>query len=248
MGDSTAGIGPSEQRAARIAGATYLVSVALIVYANFGMRGPLLDYGDMAETLKNVGAAPLVFRLSVGADLAYCLGIVVILGAFYHVLSGVHRYAALVAAGWKLLYGATAVLTALTYLDIVRLATRPAVDGPSADLLGAAVQRSLAAISDQYYLGLTCWALSATAFYWLWYRSRLVPATLAACGMVGSIWCAACAVSYLVAPGFGRVVNVWAFDLPMVGTDVVLSVWLVTKGLGKTAVAPGANLPTARTA
>jgi hypothetical protein len=49
--------------------------------------------------------------------------------------------------------------------------------------------------------------------------------------VISSAWCAARTFVYYIFPGFADVVNLWWFDSPMVVFELVLSGWLVFKGL-----------------
>jgi hypothetical protein len=222
----------SQRTAARVAGLAYLIPVAFVVYANFGIRGRLFVTGDMAETVRRIAAAAPLFRLSVAFDLVYCIGVVVLLSALYVVLSPVNRLLALLATLLKLVYAVTAVLMALSFLTVVRLASDGAyLQALTSNPLQALVRLNSSGTAEQYYVGLAFWALSSTVIGWLWLKSRYIPAALAVFGLVSSAWCVSCTFAYIITPGFSRVVNLWWFDMPMALFDITLSLWLLTKGL-----------------
>jgi len=85
--------------------------------------------------------------------------------------------------------------------------------------------------SDYYYVGLLFWALGATAGSYLWLKSNYIPRALAAFGVISSGWCAACTFVFYIFPDFPKVVNLWWFDSPMRIFDIVLSFWLLFKGI-----------------
>lgn len=225
-------IDASQRTAAKVAALAYLITLAFVVYANFGMRGHLLVSGDMAETVRRIAAAESLFRLSVAFDLVYCTGVVVLLTALYVVLSPVNRHLALLATLWKLVHAVTAVLMALSLLSVVRLASDPAYrQALGAEPLQALARLNRSATWEQYYVGLAFWALSSTVLGWLWLKSRYIPAALAAFGLVSSAWCALCTFAYIINPAFAHVVNLWWFDSPMAVFGIVLSFWLLFRGL-----------------
>jgi hypothetical protein len=222
----------SQQTAARVAGLAYLISIAFVVYANFGMRGRLLVSGDVAETVRRIAGAVPLFRLSVAFDVVYCIGVVVLLSALYVVLRPVNRHLALLATLLKLVYAATAMLLVLSLLTIARLATSPAyVQALEAGPLQALVKLNLSATMDEYYVGLAFWAVSATVIGWLWLKSGYIPKALAVFGLVSAAWCTLCTFAYIVSPAFSDVVNLWWFDSPLAIFDIVLSFWLLLRGL-----------------
>jgi hypothetical protein len=222
----------SQRNAAKVAALAYLIPVAFVVYANFGMRGRLFVTGDMAETVRRIAAAEPLFRLSVAFDLVYCIGVVVLLSALYVVLGPVNRHLAVLATLLKLVYAVTAVLMALSLLTVVRLAGDPAY-GPAlqAEPLQALVRLNSSAAGEEYYVGLAFWAVSATLIGWLWVKSRYVPVALAGFGLAAAAWCAVCTFAYIINPAFSRVVNLWWFDTPLALFDITLSFWLLFKGL-----------------
>jgi hypothetical protein len=232
MADRVHLVDGSQRTAAKVAGLAYLIPVAFVVYANFGMRGRLLVGGDVAETVRRIAAAMPLFRLSVAFDVVYCVGVVVLLSALYVVLRPVNRQLAVLATLLKLVYAVTAMLLVLSLLTIARLAANPAyAQALGADHLKALVRLNLSATMDEYYVGLAFWALSATLIGWLWLRSGYIPKALALFGLVSAAWCTVCTCAYLISPAFSNLVNLWWFDTPLAIFDIVLSFWLLLKGL-----------------
>lgn len=244
MSDRLNVIDGSQRTAAKVAGLAYLIPVAFVVYANFGMRGPLFVTGNMAESIHRIAANEGLFRLSVAFDIVYCTGVVVLLSALYVVLAPVHRLVALVATLLKLVYAVTAVLMVLSLLNVVRLAT----DASYLRALGAEPMQALArlnwsATASEYYVGLAFWSVSSTLLGWLWLKSRYIPRALAVFGLVSAAWCVLCTIVYIVDPAFSHTVNLWWFDTPLALFDIALSLWLLIKGLPGRAAASVASNP-----
>jgi hypothetical protein len=238
MADKAYDVDDAQQRAAKVAALAYLIPVAFVVYANFGLRGPLLVRDDMAESVRRVAAAASIFRLSVAFDLVYCIGVVVLMAALYVVLSPISRHLAVLASALKLIYAVTAVLMVLNYETVLRLATEPSyARALPAESLQAFVRLNWLATGQQYYVGLAFWALSATLFGWLWLKSGYIPMPFAVVGVVAAGWCLLCTLAYIIEPAFARIVNLWWFDSPFALFDVALSCWLLAKGL-RSAAAP----------
>ena len=78
MADQVFPINDSQRTAARVAALANLVTFPLIVYANFAMRGGLF-VSDLAETVRRIAAAELLFRASIAIDIVYGIGAVVVL-------------------------------------------------------------------------------------------------------------------------------------------------------------------------
>jgi 4-amino-4-deoxy-L-arabinose transferase-like glycosyltransferase len=54
---------------------------------------------------------------------------------------------------------------------------------------------------------------------------------LALFGVISSAWCVLCAFVFLIFPGFNKIVNDYLFDSPMALFELVLSFWLLFKGI-----------------
>jgi len=90
---------------------------------------------------------------------------------------------------------------------------------------------------DYYYVGLLFGALASTVCACLWFKSRYIPRALAVFGVIASTFCVACTLVLYIFPNFDKIVNLWWFDTPMAIFDIVLSFWLLFKGLTPSGVA-----------
>jgi hypothetical protein len=95
-------IDESQRKAARVAGFTYLVALAAVVFANFGIHERLIVAGNAAQTARNIMAHERLFRISIALDLTYCAGLLLLLTALYVILKPINRHLALLAAFWSL--------------------------------------------------------------------------------------------------------------------------------------------------
>ena len=224
-------IDKAQQTAAKVAGAMFLLTVAIVVAVNFAINAQLIVVGNPVETVRNILAHEQLFRLGIAGNLIYATGLMVLASALYVILRPVNRGLAGLAAAWRFVYAAMWVLTALNFFSTLRL-----LDGADyTRVLGGDATRTLANFYlsgfDQYYVGLLFYALASTACSWLWLESRYVPRVLAVFGLLGSAWCAICTILLYVFPNFPTIVNLWWFDTPMVLFEIALGVWLLTKGL-----------------
>jgi hypothetical protein len=124
------------------------------------------------------------------------------------------------------------LLATLNLLGSLRLlGTAPYLQAFQPEHLQALARLQIAANFDDYYVGLPFFGLAATICAYLWLRSGYIPKTLAAFGLISSAWCVVCAFIFLVFPDFNKVVNDYWFDSPMALFELVVSLWLLFKGL-----------------
>jgi hypothetical protein len=96
---------------------------------------------------------------------------------------------------------------------------------------------------DDYYVGLPFFGLAATICAWLWLKSNYIPKGLALFGVISSAWCVFCAFVYLIFPNFNKIVNDYIFDSPMALFELVVSLWLLFKGLQPPRIAKASRYP-----
>jgi len=222
----------SQRTAAKVAGWSGLLTFAIVVFGNFVLLNPLTVPGNAAATAQNIVAHETQFRLTVVCFLTYSLGVVVLLSALYVILKPLNPGLALVGALSRLVFAFLWLLSTLNMLSALRLLSNAnylQVFEP--DRLQALAKLHLGANFDDYYVGLPFFGLAATICAWLWLKSNYIPRGLALYGVISSAWCVFCAFVYLIFPHFNEIVNDWWFDFPMAVFELVVSFWLLFKGL-----------------
>jgi hypothetical protein len=236
-------IDDSQRTAAKIAGFSYLITFATVVYVNFGIHDRLISNNN-AETARNILAHERLFRIGIVGDLIYCVGVVVLLTALYVILKPVNRGLALLAAFWRLVWVLMWLVMTLHLFDALRLLSSADISRAfDADHLQALASLYLGTRFDYYYVGLLFGALASTVCGYLWFKSRYIPRALAAFGVISSAFCVACTLVFYVFPHFDKIVNLWWFDSPMGIFDIVLSFWLLFKGLSPSRATGGQAAP-----
>jgi hypothetical protein len=221
----------AQRTAARVAGLSYLITFAIVVYVNFGIHDPLIGE-NKAETARKILAHEQLFRIGIVGDLIYCAGVVVLVTAIYVILRPVNRGVALLAAFWRLIFVLMWLVMTLHLFDALRLLkSADSLQAFDAEQLQALASFNLGTRFDYYYVGLLFGASASTVCACLWFKSRYIPRALAAFGMVSSAFCVACTLVFYIFPAFDKIVNLWWFDTPMGIFDITLSFWLLFKGL-----------------
>jgi hypothetical protein len=222
----------SQRLAAKVAGVSGLLAVVIVVFGNYALLGPLVVPGKAAETAQNFVAHSTQVRVALICFLAYGASVAVLLAALYVILRPVDRLLALTGALFRLVFALLWLLTTLNLLGALRLIGAASyLQVFDADHLQALARLQIAANFDDYYVGLPFFGLAATICSYLWLRSGYIPKTLAAFGVISSVWCVICAFIFLIFPNFNKTVNDYWFDSPMAIFELILSVWLLSKGI-----------------
>lgn len=228
---TTSNIDNSQRTAAKVAGWSGLLTFAIVVFGNYVLLNPLFIPSNAAQTAQNILAHQTQFRLTVVCFLTYSLGVVVLLSALYVVLKPVNPGLALVGALFRLVFALLWLLSPLNLLTALRILTAKYLQVLEPDRLQALARFHLGSGFDDYYLGLPFFGLAATVCAWLWLKSNYIPKGLSIFGVIASAWCVVCAVVYLIFPDFNKTVNDYIFDSPMALFELILSFWLLFKGL-----------------
>jgi hypothetical protein len=222
----------SQRTAAKVAGFSGLFAFAIVVFANYVLLNPLVVPGNAAETARNIVAHQLQFRVTVTCFLLYSVTVVVLLAALYVILKPVNPGLALVGALFRLVFALMWLLSTLNMLGALRLlGSTPYLQVFEPDRLQALARVQLAGSFDDYYVGLPFFGLAATVCAWLWLKSNYIPRGLSIFGVIASAWCVICALVFLIFPHFNKIINDYAFDSPMALFELVVSFWLLIKGL-----------------
>jgi Domain of unknown function (DUF4386) len=225
-------IDDSQRVAAKVAGVSGLLAVMIVVFGNYALLGPLVVPGKAAETAQNFVAHQTQVRVALICFLTYGASVVVLLAALYAILRPVDRLLALIGALFRLVFALLWLLTTLNLLSALRLVgNAPYLRAFESDHLQVLARLHIAADFDDYYVGLPFFGLAATICGYLWLRSGYIPKALAAFGVIASAWCVICALVFLILPDFNKTVNDYWFDSPMAIFELILSFWLLFKGI-----------------
>lgn len=222
----------SQRTAAKVAAWSGLLTFAIVVFGNYVLLNPLVIPGNAAATAQNIAAHQTQVRVTVVCFLTYSLGVLVLLSALYVILKPINPGLALVGAIFRFVFALLWLLAPLNLLSALRLlSSANYLQTFEPDRLQALVRLHIGANFDDYYVGLPFFGLAATVCAWLWLKSNYIPKGLAIFGVIASAWCVLCAFIFLIFPHFNKIVNDYIFDSPMALFELVVSFWLLFKGL-----------------
>jgi Domain of unknown function (DUF4386) len=222
----------SQRTAAKVAGVAGLLAFVLVVFGNYFLLEPLIIPRNAVDTAHNILAHQTQFRLALTCFITYGVGAIVLASALYVILAPVNRGLALAGALFRLVFAILWLIAPLNSLAALRLlGDAPYLKVFEPDRLQALARALIAGSFDDYYVGLPFFGLAATVCAWLWLKSRYIPRGLSIFGVIGSAWCVFCAFVYLIFPHFNKIVNDYIFDTPMALFELIVSVWLLFKGL-----------------
>lgn len=233
----------SRDRAARLAGLMFLLSLVVPTLGFLVSLARLVVPGDALATGRNLAAHPLLFRAGVVAELLTAAIVLVLGGALYRLLASVDRPVASLALHLKLVEGALWAVIALAHVGALAALETGARGVLSPGQLDALVGLLLTAHFPLTAVPGVFLGLAHVAFLTLLLRSGAVPRWLAAAGVLSYglvflydglliVWPTAAASLAVQLVGWG----------PSVLFELVAGPWLLLKGVP--AEAPPVELAT----
>lgn len=230
---------PSQAKAARIAGALYLVQMATAIFGESFVRGSLIVPGDAGRTAENIIESERLFRVGIATDIFTYVAVLVLVWALYVLVRPVNRNLALLAVSLRLLELAThCAATVFSLVAVTYLGGADHLKSFEPAQLHSLARVAVTAQSLGLNVGFVLVGLGSSVFAYLLLKSRYVPRLLAAWGIFASLLLSAYAITFIVYP---PAVSVWmAWMIPMFIYEVGLGFWLLLKGAKLGAGAAGA--------
>ena len=111
----------SQHQAAKIAGFTLLLAMAIVIFGYFYIAADLIVPNNAVDTARNIMAHETRFRFYMACNLLYVANVAVLLAALYVILKPVNYGLALAAAFCRLILAMMWAFTALNMLGALRL-------------------------------------------------------------------------------------------------------------------------------
>lgn len=218
-----------QAKAARLAGAMFLLVNATGIFSEIFVRGSLLT-SDVTQTAQNIIASERFFRLGILGDLITFTGVAVLVWALYLLLRPVNRELTLLAALLRVIEVAVGVTLTVSSLIAVRiLSGADYLQAFEPDQLHALSRLARNAFGLGQSVGFIFVGLGSTLFAYLLFQSRYVPRILAGWGLFASLLFTAYNLALVVFPEFVRTLMYVAFA-PMGIYEIGLGFWLLIRG------------------
>jgi hypothetical protein len=210
----------------RVLGIAFLIQSIVPIIANTIFLGPLVIADDIRQTMANLAGHPDQLRIGVFAEMITALGIIFLGVVLYQTLRKENGILALTGLSFYILEAVLVIASRSNGLYLLAMsrdflaASQPESIMPVAGML-------MTSMSFNYSAAMLAFAAGAPLFYFLLYRSRLVPRWMSMWGLVTAI--CPCLVA-TVASLFGYHFPFW-FYIPYIPFEFVIGFWILFKGI-----------------
>jgi hypothetical protein len=215
----------SDKSTARFLGAAFLLQAVASAVGGLVLLQPLIVPGNITESMTNISNNALQMRASIVVEMVTAIGIVMLGTLLFVILKRQNRNIALVALGLYLIEAAILAVSRMAAFALL-LTSQESVAAGHSDYLQTLGNLFYELQDFGYSLHMVPFALGATLFYSLFFRSGFLPRILSLWGLVA----APLALVGIVFSLLGYDVPIVVF-LPNLPFELTAGVWLLIKGI-----------------
>jgi hypothetical protein len=215
----------SDKNTPRLLGAAFLLQAIASAVAGLVLLNPLIVPGNIVDSMMNISNHVLQMRASIVVEMITAIGIVMLGCLLYATLKKQNANIARVAMGLYIMEATILAVSRIPAFALIRISQESVLAGHPAHLqsLGNLLYESQ---SLGYDLHMLPFALGATMFYTLFYKSGFLPRVLSLWGIVAAPLSLAGILFYLLGYDIATVVF-----LPNLPFELGTGLWLVVKGI-----------------
>ena len=215
---------------ARIAGALYIIIIALALFAPFQVAPSGLLRGDLASTAVRIQGSKLLYSLGGSAELityACDIGVAMI---FYELLKPVSRSLALLAMSFRLVFDAIACTNVLIHFAPLLLMSDAANQlAFKPDQLRALAATFIRLHSIGFDISLVFFGFHYVVAGYLFFKSTFFPHILGILLAISGLFYLTNSFASFTAPAFA--VHLFPYTLPFGVGEILLPLWLLASGV-----------------
>jgi len=187
---------------------------------------PMIVQGKIVESMTNISNNVLQMRASISLEMIATIGIVILGVLLYTTLKNQNRNMALVALGLYLITAAIIAVSRIAAFSLLLVSQESVITGHPVYL--QTLGNLFYELQDfGYFLHMLPYTLGALIFYYLFYKSRLLPRVLILWGLI--------AISIAL---IGSLIDLFGFYnvpvfiyIPNLPFDLAIGLWLIVKSI-----------------
>jgi hypothetical protein len=215
----------SVNKPSRVLGVAFLLQAVTSLISGVILRAVLTVPGDISGTMTNIANNLWLMRLNILGEVLTALGIIFLGAILFVILRKQNEEMALVGLGFYMLEAVLLAVSRIPAFSLLRISQEYVAAGHSASLqaLGSLAFETM---NFGYTLLMLPFCLGAIPFYYLLYKSGIVPRALSLWGLITVFPCLIGTLFVI----FGYQVP-FAVYLPYAPFEFVIAVWILVKGI-----------------
>jgi hypothetical protein len=216
-------------KASRVLGFAFLFQFVTSISSGMFLKSAWFVVGDMSKTMLKVANHPLLFRANILLDMLTALGVTFLGIMLFLTLRKENEKIALTAMAFYILEGALLAVSRTETLSLLHLSQEYVAAGQPANLLlmGKLAYESMDFAGNTLHMLAFC--PGGILFYYLLYRSGVVPRPLSLWGLITTFPMLIGTLTQI----FGYTIP-FIFYVPYVPFELVIAIWILIKGIPET--------------
>jgi len=209
----------------KLLGAAFLLQAIASLVSGLILLQPLIVPGNIIDIMTNISNNALQMRASIVVEMITAIGIVILGVLLFVTLKKISMKISLVALGLYIIEAGILAASRIPAFSLLRISQESVIAGHPTYLqtLGNLFYESQ---SFGYNLHMLAFALGATLFYYLFFKSGFLPRVLSLWGLIA----APLALIGILFSLFGYNVPIVVF-LPNLPFEITMGIWLMVKGI-----------------
>ena len=212
----------------RVLGVAFLLQAITSLASGLILKLALTVPGNISESMINIANNAWLMRASILGDVVTAVGIIFLGAILFVLLRKQNDQIALVALGFYILEAALLAASRIAAFSLLRISQEYVTAGHPANLL-AIGNLAFESMNFGYTLLMLPFCLGAILFYYLIYKSGIVPRVLSLWGLI-TVFFALIGTLFAI---FGYEVP-FAVYIPYVPFEFVIGAWILVKGIKNT--------------
>ena len=214
----------SVNNTSRVLGTAFLLQAVTSLVSGLILNLALIVPGNIFESMFNIANNALLMRANILGDMVTAIGIIFLGAILFVTLRKQNEKIALVALGFYILEAMLLAASKIAAFSLLRASQEYVTAGqPVLQIIGNLVFESMKFV---YTLHMLPFCLGAILFYYLIYKSGIVPRVLSLWGLI-TVSIALIGILFAIS---GYEVPFWVY-LPYAPFEFAIGVWILVKGL-----------------
>jgi hypothetical protein len=216
----------TNNKTSRVLGVAFLLQFVTSFGSGVFLSSALIVPGNIRESLINIANQPGLMRVTILVDMLTALGIIFLGAMLFLTLRRQNEKIALVALGFYILEAALLAASRISAFSLLRISQEYVTAGYPAYLqtMGNLAVESMDFGGSTLHMLVFC--PGGILFYFLLYKSRVVPAALSLWGLTAIFPMLIGTLTQI----FGYTIP-FIFYVPYVPFELVIGVWILVKGI-----------------
>jgi len=212
-------------KTSRVLGVAFLLQFITSFISGVILKQAWFVPGNISETMLKIADHPMLMRTTIFLDMLTALGVIFLGAMLFVTLRKWNEKMALVALGFYLLEAALLAASRMDAFSLLRISQEyAATANPALLTMGQIAYESMDFVGNTLHMLAFC--LGGILFYFLLYKSRVVPVALSLWGLIAIFPMLIGTLTQI----FGYTISFY-FYLPYVPFELVIAIWILVKGI-----------------